>query len=174
MNILKTYQTFYFVGIGGIGMSAIARFLHSSGAKVMGYDKTQTKLTAQLISEGIEISFQDKVDQTVTELNKENTLVVYTPAIKKLDILEYFKNQDFPIMKRAQVLGHITEGTQCIAVAGTHGKTTTSTLISHLCQVADLPFSCFLGGISENFKSNFHYNGNEICVVEADEYDRSF
>ncbi len=174
MNILKTYQTFYFVGIGGIGMSAIARFFHSSGAKVLGYDKTHTKLTTQLIAEGIEITFEDQLSDTIKNLDPKTTLVVYTPAIKVLDILDYFQTAGFSVMKRAKVLGHITEGTQCIAVAGTHGKTTTSTLIAHLCQVADLPFSCFLGGISENFKSNFHFNGNEITVVEADEYDRSF
>ena len=174
MNILQTYSTFYFVGIGGIGMSAIARYFHSVGAKVLGYDKTNTKLTKELIKEGIDITFEDILDDKVKSLDPEKTLVVYTPAIKKLGILDFFTEKEFSIMKRAKVLGHITEGTQCIAVAGTHGKTTTSTLVSHLCKEANLPFSCFLGGISENFKSNFHFNGSEITVVEADEYDRSF
>lgn len=174
MNILNTYNTFYFVGIGGIGMSALARYFHSSGAKVLGYDKTDTKLTKQLASEGIDIVFEDVINDKITSLDKERTLIVYTPAIKKLDILDYFTENEFSILKRAKVLGLITEGTQCIAVAGTHGKTTTSTLIAHLCKEAHIPFSCFLGGISENFKSNFLYNGSEITVVEADEYDRSF
>ncbi|MGC4128214.1 MAG: UDP-N-acetylmuramate--L-alanine ligase [Bergeyella sp.] len=174
MNILNTYQNFYFVGIGGIGMSALARYFQAGGRNVLGYDKTNTKLTAQLISEGIDIVFEDKINEKITALSPENTLVIYTPAIKKLDILDWFNEKGFSVMKRAKVLGLITEDTQCIAVAGTHGKTTTSTLIAHLCKETGLPFSCFLGGISENFKSNFLYNGNEISVVEADEYDRSF
>lgn len=174
MNNLETYQNFYFVGIGGIGMSALARYFHASGKKVSGYDKTNTKLTQTLMSEGIDIVFEDVIDEKITSLQKEDTLVIYTPAIKKLDILDYFSNNQFEVLKRAKVLGLITENTDCIAVAGTHGKTTTSTLVSHLCKEADLPFSCFLGGISENFKSNFLYNGSQYSVVEADEYDRSF
>lgn len=174
MNTLETYQNFYFVGIGGIGMSALARYFHASGKNVLGYDKTNTKLTQLLMSEGIDIVFEDVINDKITSLQKENTLVIYTPAIKKLDILDYFIENDFKVKKRAKVLGLITESTNCIAVAGTHGKTTTSTLVSHLCKEADLPFSCFLGGISENFKSNFLFNGTEYSVVEADEYDRSF
>lgn len=174
MNNLETYQNFYFVGIGGIGMSALARYFHASGKKVSGYDKTNTKLTQALMNEGIDIVFEDKVDDRITALQPENTLVIYTPAIKKLGILDYFNDYQFEVLKRAKVLGLITENTDCIAVAGTHGKTTTSTLVSHLCKEADLPFSCFLGGISENFKSNFLYNGSQYSVVEADEYDRSF
>lgn len=174
MNNLETYQNFYFVGIGGIGMSALARYFHASGKKVSGYDKTNTKLTQVLMNEGIDIVFEDVIDENITSLQKENTLVIYTPAIKKLGILDYFTENRFEVLKRAKVLGLITENTDCIAVAGTHGKTTTSTLVSHLCKEANLPFSCFLGGISENFKSNFLYNGSEYAVVEADEYDRSF
>lgn len=174
MKLLNTYHTFYFVGIGGIGMSALARYFHSSGHKVLGYDKTHTKLTNALEAEGIDIIFEDLIDEKITGLDKERTLVIYTPAIKNLEILNYFNEHEFFVMKRAKALGLITQDTQCIAVAGTHGKTTTSTLISHLCKEANLPFSAFLGGISENFKSNFLYNGNEISVVEADEYDRSF
>ncbi|MFY7815805.1 MAG: Mur ligase domain-containing protein, partial [Chryseobacterium taeanense] len=174
MNNLKTYQNFYFVGIGGIGMSALARYFHASGKKVSGYDKTNTKLTQALMNEGIDIVFDDIIDQKITSLQKEDTLVIYTPAIKKLGILDYFNEHQFEVLKRAKVLGLITENTNCIAVAGTHGKTTTSTLVSHLCKEADLPFSCFLGGISENFKSNFLYNGTQYSVVEAEEYDRSF
>ena len=174
MNNLETYQNFYFVGIGGIGMSALARYFHASGKNVLGYDKTNTKLTTALMSEGIDIVFEDGIDDKITSLKKENTLIIYTPAIKKLGILDYFNENKFEVLKRAKVLGLITENTDCIAVAGTHGKTTTSTLVSHLCKEADLPFSCFLGGISENFKSNFLFNGNQYSVVEADEYDRSF
>ena len=155
-------------------MSALARYFHASGKKVSGYDKTNTKLTQTLMSEGIDIVFEDVIDEKISSLQKEHTLVIYTPAIKKLDILDYFNNNQFEVLKRAKVLGLITENTDCIAVAGTHGKTTTSTLVSHLCKEADLPFSCFLGGISENFKSNFLYNGSQYSVVEADEYDRSF
>lgn len=174
MNKLETYQNFYFVGIGGIGMSALARYFHASGKKVLGYDKTNTKLTQQLMSEGIDIVFEDLSDDKLAWLDKETTLVIYTPAIKKLGILDYFNQHNYTILKRAKVLGMITQNTDCIAVAGTHGKTTTSTLVSHLCKEVNLPFSCFLGGISENFKSNFLFNGNQYSVVEADEYDRSF
>ena len=174
MKDLNKYQNFYFVGIGGIGMSALARYFHASGKKVMGYDKTQTKLTSALISEGIDIVFEDEVNKKLFVLDKESTLVIYTPAIKILSILDYFNQNGFTVLKRAKVLGLITQNTDCIAVAGTHGKTTTSTLLAHLCKEADLPFSCFLGGISENFKSNFLYNGNTYSVLEADEYDRSF
>lgn len=174
MKPLNTYQTFYFVGVGGIGMSAIARYFNASGKKVLGYDKTETKLTSALLSEGIDIVFEDVLTEKITELDKETTLVIYTPAIKVLNILDYFNQNGFTVLKRAKVLGLITDNTECIAVGGTHGKTTTSTLVAHLCKEADLPFSCFLGGISENFKSNFLYNGNKYSVLEADEYDRSF
>ena len=173
MKNLETYQNFYFVGIGGIGMSALARYFKSLGKNVLGYDKAQTKLTKALISEGIDIVFED-YDLRINNLEASNTLVIYTPAIKILGILDYFNENKFTVLKRAKVLGMVTENTECIAVAGTHGKTTTSTLVAHLCKEAGLPFSCFLGGISENFKSNFVFNGNEISVVEADEYDRSF
>lgn len=168
------YQNFYFVGIGGIGMSALARYFHASGKNVLGYDKTVTKLTEALVSEGIDIIFEDTINPKIAALKPEETLVIYTPAIKQLHILDYFTEQGFEVMKRAKVLGLITRNTECIAIAGTHGKTTTSSLVAHLCHVAQLPFSCFLGGIAENFKSNFLFNGSDISVVEADEYDRSF
>ncbi|UFK96647.1 UDP-N-acetylmuramate--L-alanine ligase [Kaistella faecalis] len=174
MKALSTYQNFYFVGIGGIGMSALARYFNASGKKVMGYDKTGTKITAALVSEGIDITFDDVISEEIKQLNPENTLVIFTPAIKKLDILNHLNDNGFTVLKRAKVLGLITENTACIAIAGTHGKTTTSSLVAHLCKEANLSFSAFLGGIAENFKSNFLYNGNGISVVEADEYDRSF
>jgi len=174
MASVNTYTHYYFVGIGGIGMSALARYFHSVGKNVLGYDKTSTKLTHILENEKIPINFEDQLTSAELELNPQNTLVVFTPAIKELSILDYFKEHDFTLMKRAKVLGILTENTECVAVAGTHGKTTTSTLIAHLCKVAHLPFSGFLGGISENYESNFIYNGEKISVVEADEYDRSF
>lgn len=174
MKALSTYQNFYFVGIGGIGMSALARYFNASGKKVMGYDKTATKITSALISEGIDIIFEDVISEETKHLNPENTLVIFTPAIKKLEILNHFNGHGFTVLKRAKVLGLITENTACIAVAGTHGKTTTSSLVAHLCKEANLSFSAFLGGIAENFQSNFLYNGSDISVVEADEYDRSF
>lgn len=171
---MNNYKNFYFIGIGGIGMSALARYFKSLGKNVLGYDKTQTKLTEELQGEEIVISFEDKISEEIQDLQKEDTLVIYTPAIKELWILEYFQNQGFEVLKRAKVLGLITQNTECIAVAGTHGKTTTSSLVAHLCKEANLSFSGFLGGISENFGSNFIFNGNQYSVLEADEYDRSF
>jgi len=174
MKTLETYQNLYFVGVGGIGMSALARYFHASGKNVLGYDKSRTKLTSVLVSEGIDVVFEDVIDQKITGLTPENTLVIYTPAIKELGILKHFTDLGFRVLKRAQVLGMITHDTNSIAVAGTHGKTTTSSLVAHLCREAELPFSAFLGGIAENFKSNFLFNGDDISVVEADEFDRSF
>ena len=171
---MNNYKNFYFIGIGGIGMSALARYFKSLGKKVLGYDKTQTKLIEKLQEEEIVTSFEDKISEEIQDLQKEDTLVIYTPAIKQLGILEYFQNQGFEILKRAKVLGLITQNTECIAVAGTHGKTTTSSLVAHLCKEVNLSFSGFLGGISENFGSNFIFNGNQYSVLEADEYDRSF
>ena len=137
---MNNYKNFYFIGIGGIGMSALARYFKSLGKNVLGYDKTETKLTSKLQEEDIKITFDDQITEDVSTLKKEETLVIYTPAIKQLDILEYFKNQGFEVLKRAKVLGLITQNTECIAVAGTHGKTTTSSLVAHLCKEADLPF----------------------------------
>lgn len=155
-------------------MSALARYFKSIGKNVLGYDKTVTQLTSALVLEGIDITFEDTVTDKIQNLNKENTLIIFTPAIKKLDILRHFNDNGFTVLKRAKVLGMITQNTSCVAIAGTHGKTTTSALVAHLCKEANLSFSAFLGGIAENFKSNFYFSGNEISVVEADEYDRSF
>jgi len=171
---MKQYKNFYFIGIGGIGMSALARYFKSLGKNVLGYDKTETKLTKKLQEEGIAIQFEDGITKEISGLDKSETLVIFTPAIKELQILDYFNQQGFSVLKRAKVLGMVTENTECIAVAGTHGKTTTSCLVAHLCKEAGLPFSAFLGGISENFESNFMFNGNQYSVLEADEYDRSF
>ncbi len=174
---LSSINRVYFVGIGGIGMSALARYFAKRGCMVCGYDKTPTALTAKLEEEGIEISFNDDVATLPAGFNenKDDTLVVYTPAIPKdANILNYFENQGFDLKKRSQVLGIISEGMYCIAVAGTHGKTTTSSMIAHL--LTDTGFGCtaFLGGIASNYNSNVLYSKNNVVVVEADEYDRSF
>ena len=176
MNNLKNIKTFYFVGIGGIGMSALARYFKMQGKAVFGYDKTPTDLTDELVAEGIPVTFTDDISEIQKEvLSKENILVVYTPAIPKGNkILNYFFSEDFYIVKRAELLGEVSKNTLCLAVAGTHGKTTTSAILGHLLAECNMPVTAFLGGIAENYNSNFIYKGSEITVVEADEFDRSF
>ncbi len=176
MNNLKNIQAFYFVGIGGIGMSALARYFKMQGKTVFGYDKTSTDLTDELIVEGIPVTFIDEISEIQNEiLSKKNVLVVYTPAIPKANkILNYFFSKEFSIMKRAELLGEVSKHTLCLAVAGTHGKTTTSAILGHLLAECNMPVTAFLGGIAENYNSNFIYKGSEITVVEADEFDRSF
>ncbi|HLW30980.1 MAG TPA: UDP-N-acetylmuramate--L-alanine ligase [Aequorivita sp.] len=173
---LNHIQSFYFVGIGGIGMSALARYFKMQGKAVFGYDKTSTELTSELISEGIQIGFADEVSEIQNEVvSNKNVLVVYTPAIPKHSkILNYFVENKFNIVKRAELLGEVTKNTLCLAVAGTHGKTTTSAILGHLMAECGMPVTAFLGGIAENYHSNFIYKGSEITVVEADEFDRSF
>ncbi len=176
MNNLKDIQTFYFVGIGGIGMSALARYFKMQGKAVFGYDKTSTDLTEELVAEGIPVTFIDEISEIQKEvISKENVLVVYTPAIPKNNkILNYFFTEEFNIVKRAELLGEVSKNTLCLAVAGTHGKTTTSAILGHLLAECNMPVTAFLGGIAENYNSNFIYKGSEITVVEADEFDRSF
>lgn len=176
MKNLTQIQTFYFVGIGGIGMSALARYFKMQGKTVFGYDKTATNLTDELASEGIAVTFLDAVSEIQNEVKPaEDVLVVYTPAIPKNNtILNYFFSEGFQIVKRAELLGEVSKNTLCLAVAGTHGKTTTSAILGHLLAECNMPVTAFLGGISENYNSNFIYRGNEISVVEADEFDRSF
>lgn len=176
MNIFKDIENIYFVGIGGIGMSALARYVSLLGKSVSGYDKTPTTLTNELIEEGIEITFTDAVSELDTNrLRQENTLVVYTPAIPESNkILRFFNAKGYMVMKRARLLGEVTRDTLCLAVAGTHGKTTTSAILGHLLAESDMPVTAFLGGIAENYNSNFVSRGTEITVVEADEFDRSF
>lgn len=173
---LNTKHNVYFIGIGGIGMSALARYFVANGKVVAGYDKTPSDITDSLRALGIEVHFEDAVKNIPQAcLNKENTLVVYTPAIPQGHFeLEYFKTNNFQILKRSQVLGLITENTFCLAVAGTHGKTTTSSILGHLLNECDVPLTAFLGGICENYNSNLIINGTEVSVVEADEFDRSF
>ncbi len=174
----------YFLGIGGIGMSALARYFNAMGKQVSGYDKTPTKLTNELIAEGISIHFEDDVKLIPSNVlnDKSKTLVVYTPAVPANHTeFNYLKDNGFEIKKRAEVLGLITRATTTIAVAGTHGKTTTSSLVAHILKTANLDPSAFLGGITQNYNTNLLIssslntnNSTNYVVVEADEYDRSF
>lgn len=189
---MKDIKYIYFLGIGGIGMSALARYFNAMGKSVSGYDKTPTKLTDELIAEGIEIHFEDNINlvgenfkSQISDL-KSQILIVYTPAIPSdHSELNYFKNNNYTVKKRSEVLGMITESTYTIGVAGTHGKTTTSSMIAHVMKVAGLDPSAFLGGITQNYNTNLLLSEkfktsdltsdiSNLTVVEADEYDRSF
>jgi UDP-N-acetylmuramate--alanine ligase len=171
---LSSIHNVYFVGIGGVGMSALAQYFDKNGKKVAGYDKTPTPITNALQQSNIEVHFKDEVKNIpISFLNEEQTLVVYTPAIPKdHSQLTYFQQNGFTVMKRAEVLGKITENTFCLAVAGTHGKTTTSSILGHIMQPSKA--TAFLGGIAENYNSNLILGEDKISVVEADEFDRSF
>jgi UDP-N-acetylmuramate--alanine ligase len=174
---LSNVKRVYLVGIGGIGMSGLARYFRHLGCVVCGYDKTPTDLTNELHNEGIAIIFDDRSDFIPRTFHSpdENTLIIYTPAIPKdSEILNFFKDKGFELFKRSQVLGIISKGKFTVAVAGTHGKTTTSTMIAHILKDSGNDCSAFLGGISTNYNSNVLYGKNNIVVVEADEYDRSF
>jgi UDP-N-acetylmuramate--alanine ligase len=170
---LKNIHNVYFIGVGGIGMSAIARYFKANGKHVSGYDKTPTVITDSLVELGIEIHFNDAVANIPKSLQKETSLVVYTPAIPKgHKEYNYLKDNGFTIQKRSEILGNITENTFCLAVAGTHGKTTTSAILGHIMQPSMA--TSFLGGITENYNSNLILGEDKISVVEADEFDRSF
>ena len=173
---LESVDNVYFIGIGGIGMSALARYFIANGKQVAGYDKTETDITRALEDLGVLVHFNDNVDEiNDLFLNSETTLIVYTPAIPNSHSeFNYFKKNNFNVLKRSAVLGEITKQTTCLAVAGTHGKTTTTSILGHLLNVCNAPVTAFLGGISENYKSNLIINGTTITVVEADEFDRSF
>jgi len=174
MNLNQIHNVF-FIGIGGIGMSAIARYFHSIGKNVSGYDKTATSLTDDLIATGMNIHFEDAISLIPVDYFVENTLVVITPAIPVTHSQwNYFMERDFTIKKRAEVLGIITKDTFCFAVAGTHGKTTTSSILGHIMYESGADATSFLGGIVENYNTNLIGNGKSITVVEADEFDRSF
>lgn len=175
MNKLKHIKSFYFVGIGGIGMSALARYFANAGKQVSGYDKTPSDITNALQSEGIKIHFEDDVLLVNKSFEKETSLIVYTPAIPVDNkILNYFKENNFTLVKRAELLGEITKSSKCLAVAGTHGKTTTSAILGHLLAFTQEEVTAFLGGVSENYNSNLIQRGKKVTVVEADEFDRSF
>jgi UDP-N-acetylmuramate--alanine ligase len=173
---LNNIHNVYFIGIGGIGMSALARYFVANKKYVAGYDKTRTEITDQLESLGVEIHFEDDINQIESRLlNPETTLIIYTPAIPKSHKeFNYFKDNGFEVLKRSTVLGEITKNTFCFAVAGTHGKTTTTSILGHLLYQCNVEVTAFLGGISQNYNSNLILNGNKITVVEADEFDRSF
>mgnify|MGYP001162431653 CR=1 FL=1 len=176
MNIL-TQDKVYFIGVGGIGMSSLARYFHAQGKQVGGYDKTETLLTKSLVEEGIKIHYDDdNIPDWMLNADHEKSLVVYTPAIPESNQeLKYFKQNGFNVCKRAEVLGFVTQDTYTIAVAGTHGKTTTSTLLAHILRFCDIDCTAFLGGVSNNYNTNLLISKKEnIVVVEADEYDRSF
>jgi len=173
---LENIKNIYFIGIGGIGMSALARYFKFLGKNVAGYDRTPTQITSDLSALGIDIHFEDNVN-AIPEifLNKENTLVVFTPAIPdNHNELTYVRANGYRLKKRAEVLGMITKNTYTLAVAGTHGKTTTTAILAHLLKESDVKVTAFLGGISENYNSNLILEGNDVVVVEADEFDRSF
>ncbi|TXG38591.1 UDP-N-acetylmuramate--L-alanine ligase [Seonamhaeicola maritimus] len=173
---LKNIHNIYFIGIGGIGMSALARYFKANKKHVVGYDKTATEITGALSNLGIDVHFEDSAENIpVSFLNPANTLVVYTPAVPKSHSeLTYFKNNQFQVLKRSEVLGLITENTFCLAVAGTHGKTTTSSILGHLLAECNVEVTAFLGGVTENYNSNLILKGAKVSVVEADEFDRSF
>jgi UDP-N-acetylmuramate--alanine ligase len=193
--VIHQIKQAYFIGIGGIGMSAIARYFNTIGIVVSGYDKTPTSLTDALIKEGISIHFEDDVkliDPSFFEQAKNNVLVVITPAIpKNHKELNFFEKNNYELKKRAEVLGMITASTYTAAVAGTHGKTTTSTILTHILKSSGYDVTAFLGGIAKNYNNNFIAGSDVInetkdtkpkfkmdvlspTVVEADEYDRSF
>ena len=173
---LQPITNVYFIGIGGIGMSALARYFNANGKVVAGYDRTSTDITEMLEKEGIKVHFTDEVKAIPNSFkNVETTLVVYTPAVPKdHKELVFFQENGYQVVKRSEVLGFITKNSFCLAVAGTHGKTTTSSILAHIMVESGASVSAFLGGIAENFNSNLVLKGREYTVVEADEFDRSF
>lgn len=173
---LKNIHNIYFIGIGGIGMSALARYFYVHNFYVSGYDKTVSTITKSLEKLGIPIHFNDAIDEIPIQIfDNQKTLVIYTPAVpKEHHELNYFINNNYAVYKRSEILGEITKNTFCFAVAGTHGKTTTSTILGHILKESNVQATSFLGGIAENYNSNLILGGDKISVVEADEYDRSF
>ncbi len=168
---IKKIRSVYFIGIGGIGMSAVARFFHSNGVMVSGYDRSETGLIKELETEGIQIHF----DENVEIIPKDVDIVVYTPAVPKdHKELVFYQQNGYKVVKRSDVLQMITKSSFNICVAGTHGKTTTVTMIAHLLRDSGYGCNAFLGGISVNYGTNFWGSERNVCVVEADEYDRSF
>ncbi|MFD1604025.1 UDP-N-acetylmuramate--L-alanine ligase [Flavobacterium artemisiae] len=172
---LNQIQNVYFIGIGGIGMSALARYFKFIGKQVSGYDKTPSMLTTELIESGIDIHFEDDINLIPKDYYVENTLVIFTPAVPKTHSeWNYFIERNYEVKKRAEVLGIISKDTFCFAVAGTHGKTTTSSILGHILFQSGADVTAFIGGIVENYNSNLIGSGKTVTVVEADEFDRSF
>src|SRR5204863_158185 len=164
-------NSIYFIGIGGIGMSALARYFHSRGTRVSGYDKTASSITKELEQEGMNIHYEENVDL----ITKDAELVVYTPAVpKEHKELLYYQQHGYKVVKRSDVLQIATESSFNICIAGTHGKTTITTMVAHLLRHTGYGCNAFLGGISVNYGTNFWSNERNVCVIEADEYDRSF
>lgn len=177
--MIRDKKIAYFIGVGGIGMSALARYFKNVGWQVAGYDRTPTSLTDSLVAEGIPVHFEDKIElipDFVTAGNKSQVIIIYTPAVPADHKQKnYFLQHGFEIMKRSEVLGELSAEGTCIAVAGTHGKTTTTTLIAHILYSNQYPCNAFLGGISTNYNTNLLLDSHASCnVVEADEFDRSF
>jgi UDP-N-acetylmuramate--alanine ligase len=171
MNPLINIKNIYFIGIGGIGMSALARYFNTQGVTVSGYDKTPTPLTDDLIKEGISIHFEDDIHQ----IDREATVVVYTPAIPAEHTeLNYYRDNGYNVVKRSDVLQWVTENAFTIGIAGTHGKTTTTSMTAHILRDSGFGCNAFLGGIASNYGTNFWSHEKNVVVVEADEYDRSF
>ncbi len=167
------YSHIYFIGIGGIGMSAIARYYNFKGYNVSGYDRTPSDLTHELEAEGIAVHYEDNVDYVPKDVEK--TLVIWTPAIPDdMHELVYVREHGYKVIKRSRMLGEISRGQACLAVSGTHGKTTTSTLLAHIFTSSGKGCTAFLGGISKNYDTNFLFSHNPVVVAEADEFDRSF
>ena len=168
---LNNIKKIYFIGIGGIGMSALARYFKFHGKDVSGYDRTETALTQELVKEGIPVHYDDHVSSAP----KDAELIVYTPAVPKDHAgLNFYQNNSYAVFKRSDVLGMITSSSFNICVAGTHGKTTVSTMVAHVLRHSDFGCNAFLGGIAVNYNTNFWRNKRNVCVIEADEYDRSF
>lgn len=177
MISLNILQSIYFIGVGGVGMSALARYFLAQGKQVAGYDRAPTELTERLIAEGAQIHYEENIDLIPIECrNPSTTLVVYTPAVPARHVeLAYFREHGFEVLKRAQVLGLITRGSKALCVAGTHGKTTTTAMTAHLLHQSPIGCTAFLGGISKNYGTNLLLSSDSpYTVVEADEFDRSF
>ncbi|HLS71441.1 MAG TPA: UDP-N-acetylmuramate--L-alanine ligase [Chitinophagaceae bacterium] len=168
---LRAIKTVYFIGIGGIGMSAIARFFNENGVRVLGYDRSETQLTKELKNEGIDVQYTTNLEH----MPENPDIVVYTPAIANTNILlQYVKEKNFRLFKRSEVLELISRDMECVAIAGTHGKTTITTMTAFILRDSNWGCNAFLGGISANYKTNFWSDPRNLVVVEADEYDRSF
>ncbi|AGC75924.1 UDP-N-acetylmuramate--L-alanine ligase [Nonlabens dokdonensis] len=176
MKELQHITHFYFIGIGGIGMSALARYLNQQGKQVAGYDRITTALTVKLEEEGIDIHYTDDYNKIAAAFkNKDNAQVIYTPAVPvDFGELVRFRESGITTIKRAQLLGQISRTMTCLAIAGTHGKTTTSAILAHLLYKSDVNVTAFLGGILEEYHTNYLCSGTDVMVVEADEFDRSF